>query len=59
MAVRYTVDLQGITAIVLTLIDVLSGLDQIKSATGYTRIGAESGLLPRRHGHAGGGAADL
>jgi adenylosuccinate synthase len=35
MAVRYTVDLQGITGIVLTLLDVLSGLDHIQICTGY------------------------
>ncbi|MBV8779969.1 MAG: adenylosuccinate synthase [Phycisphaerae bacterium] len=39
MAVRYTVDLQGITDIVLTLIDVLSGLDELKICTGYMRAG--------------------
>ena len=39
MAVRYTVELQGITAIVLTLIDVLSGLDELKICTGYTMNG--------------------
>ena len=39
MAVRYTVDLQGITAVVLTLIDVLSGLDELNICTGYTRFG--------------------
>jgi len=39
MAVRYTVDLQGITAIVLTLLDVLSGLDHIQICTGYTYRG--------------------
>jgi adenylosuccinate synthase len=35
MAVRYTVDLQGITAIVLTLLDVLSDLDHLQICTGY------------------------
>ena len=36
MAVRYSVDLCGITAICLTLLDVLSGLDQLQICTGYT-----------------------
>jgi len=36
MAVRYSVDLCGITAITLTLLDVLSGLDELKICTGYT-----------------------
>ena len=40
MAVRYTVDLQGITAIVLTLLDVLSGLDRIQICTGYNYRGS-------------------
>jgi adenylosuccinate synthase len=40
MAVRYTVDLQGITAIVLTLLDVLSGLDHIQICTGYNYRGS-------------------
>ncbi len=40
MAVRYTVDLQGITGIVLTLLDVLSGLDHIQICTGYKYRGA-------------------
>ena len=35
MAVRYSVDLCGITAIALTLLDVLSGLDHIQICTGY------------------------
>ena len=40
MAVRYTVDLQGITGIVLTLLDVLSGLDHIQICTGYNYRGS-------------------
>jgi adenylosuccinate synthase len=36
MAVKYSVDLCGITAICLTLLDVLSGLDELKICTGYT-----------------------
>jgi len=36
MAVRYAVELCGINGIGLTLIDVLSGLDEIKVCTGYT-----------------------
>lgn len=35
MAVRYSVDLCGITAICLTLLDVLSGLDHLQICTGY------------------------
>jgi adenylosuccinate synthase len=35
MAVKYTVELQGITQIALTLLDVLSGLDHIQICTGY------------------------
>jgi len=35
MAVRYSVDLCGITHIALTLLDVLSGLEQIRICTGY------------------------
>ncbi len=35
MAVRYTVDLQGINVVVLTLLDVLSGLDHLQICTGY------------------------
>lgn len=35
LAVRYSVELNGITAVALTLLDVLSGLDQIKICTGY------------------------
>jgi adenylosuccinate synthase len=40
MAVRYTVDLQGITGVVLTLLDVLSGLDHIQICTGYKYRGS-------------------
>ena len=35
VAVRYSVDLCGVNAIALTLLDVLSGLDHIKVCTGY------------------------
>jgi adenylosuccinate synthase len=35
VAVKYTVELQGITQIALTLLDVLSGLDHIQICTGY------------------------
>jgi adenylosuccinate synthase len=35
VAVRYSVDLCGVTMIALTLLDVLSGLDHIKICTGY------------------------
>ena len=35
MAVRYAADLCGATAIALTLLDVLSGLDELKICTGY------------------------
>ncbi len=35
VAVKYSVDLCGITAITLTLLDVLSGLDHLKICTGY------------------------
>jgi adenylosuccinate synthase len=34
-AVKYAVDLCGVTSIALTLLDVLSGLDHIKVCTGY------------------------
>jgi adenylosuccinate synthase len=34
-AVKYSVDLCGVTSIALTLLDVLSGLDQIHICTGY------------------------
>ncbi|MDB5297257.1 MAG: PurA [Phycisphaerales bacterium] len=36
MAVRYSVELCGITHVALTLLDVLSGLDEVKVCTGYT-----------------------
>jgi adenylosuccinate synthase len=39
MAVRYSVDLCGITAVALTLIDVLSGLDKVHICTGYKSHG--------------------
>ena len=39
MAVRYTVELQGITHVALTLIDVLSGLDRVMICTGYNYRG--------------------
>ncbi len=35
MAVKYSVDLCGITAVAITLIDVLSGLDHVQICTGY------------------------
>jgi len=35
VAVRYSVALQGITAIAVTLLDVLSGLDHVQICTGY------------------------
>jgi adenylosuccinate synthase len=38
-AVRYSVDLNGVTAIALTLLDVLSGLDHIQICTGYQKGG--------------------
>ena len=39
MAVRYSVDLCGITGIALTLLDVLSGLKEVKVCTGYQIAG--------------------
>ena len=39
MAARYSSDLCGVTAIALTLLDVLSGLDEIKICVGYTSGG--------------------
>jgi adenylosuccinate synthase len=39
MAVRYAVELQGITHVALTLIDVLSGLDRVMICTGYNHHG--------------------
>jgi adenylosuccinate synthase len=40
MAIRYSVDLCGITQIALTLLDVLSGLDHVRICTGYKLNGA-------------------
>ena len=40
MAVRYSVELCGITHIALTLLDVLSGLDHVRVCTGYQHKGA-------------------
>jgi adenylosuccinate synthase len=40
MAVRYSVDLCGITHVALMLLDVLSGLDQVRICTGYKYRGA-------------------
>jgi adenylosuccinate synthase len=39
MAVRYSVELCGITHIALTLLDVLSGLDHVRVCTGYMQKG--------------------
>jgi adenylosuccinate synthase len=39
MAVRYSVDLCGITQIALMLLDVLSGLEHLRICTGYTMRG--------------------
>jgi adenylosuccinate synthase len=39
MAVRYSVELCGITHIALTLLDVLSGLDHVRVCTGYLHQG--------------------
>jgi adenylosuccinate synthase len=39
VVVKYSVDLCGVTEIVLTLLDVLSGLDELKICTGYRRSG--------------------
>jgi len=39
VAVKYSVELCGVTEIVLTLLDVLSGLDHLKICTGYQRRG--------------------
>jgi len=39
MAVKYSVDLCGITHVALTLIDVLSGLDHVQICTGYKHNG--------------------
>ena len=40
MAVRYSVELCGITQVALMLLDVLSGLDHVKICTGYKYRGA-------------------
>jgi adenylosuccinate synthase len=40
MAVKYSVALNGITAVAMTLIDVLSGLDHVKICTAYKHHGA-------------------
>jgi adenylosuccinate synthase len=40
MAVKYSVDLCGVTHIALTLLDVLSGLDHVRICTGYKLNGA-------------------
>ncbi|HEV2296675.1 MAG TPA: adenylosuccinate synthase [Tepidisphaeraceae bacterium] len=40
MAVKYSVDLCGITHVALMLLDVLSGLDHVKICTGYKYRGA-------------------
>ena len=39
VAVRYSVELCGVTAVALTLLDVLSGLDHVKVCTAYQRAG--------------------
>jgi adenylosuccinate synthase len=39
LAVRYAVELQGITAVALTLVDVLSGLDHVQICTAYKHKG--------------------
>ena len=39
VATRYSVELNGITAVAVTLLDVLSGLDEIRVCTGYTHHG--------------------
>jgi adenylosuccinate synthase len=35
VAVKYSVDICGVTAVTMTLLDVLSGLDQLRICTGY------------------------
>jgi adenylosuccinate synthase len=40
VAVKYAVQLQGITAVAITLLDVLSGLDHVQVCTGYRVNGA-------------------
>jgi len=42
MAVKYSVQLQGITHICLTLLDVLSGLDHLQICTGYKYNGTRT-----------------
>ena len=39
VAVRYSIELCGITSVALTLIDVLSGLDHVQICTGYKHRG--------------------
>ena len=39
MAVKYSVDLCGVTHVALTLLDVLSGLDHVQICTGYNHRG--------------------
>jgi len=39
MALKYSVELCGITAVCITLLDVLSGLDHVKICTGYKHKG--------------------
>ncbi len=39
-AVKYSVDLNGVTSIALTLLDVLSGLDHLQICTGYLHRGS-------------------
>lgn len=39
MALKYSVELCGITAVCITLLDVLSGLDHVKICTGYKHAG--------------------
>ena len=41
VAVRYAADLSGVDELALSLLDVLSGLDEIKICTGY-RVGGET-----------------
>jgi adenylosuccinate synthase len=43
VAVRYSVDLCGATAVCITLLDVLSGLDHVQICTGYKHRGT---MLP-------------
>ncbi|HSV16564.1 MAG TPA: adenylosuccinate synthetase, partial [Tepidisphaeraceae bacterium] len=40
MAVKYSVDLCGVTALAVTLLDVLSGLDHVQICTGYKMNGS-------------------